>query len=111
MTYLTNEYGSPEIYVTENGLGQLTTGDKERDIADDERIRYLREHLRMLVRAVRAGASVKGYYYWSHFDSLESTSGYRWKFGLVHVDLTTGERTKKKSWYYYQKILRENCVD
>ena len=111
MMYLTKRYNAPEIYVTENGLGHITTGTREGDVADDARITYLREHLRMLVRAVRAGASVRGYYYWSHFDSLESTSGYRWKFGLVHVDPETGERTKKKSWYYYRRIIRENCVD
>ena len=65
----------------------------------------------MVARAINAGANIKGYYYWSHFDSLESHSGYKYKFGLVHVDYETGERTKKKSWYYYQKIIQENRVD
>ena len=65
----------------------------------------------MVVRAINAGAKIKGYYYWSHFDSLESRAGYRWKFGLVRVDLETGERTKKKSWYYYQKLIKDNAVD
>ena len=111
MMYLTREYDIPEIYITENGLGQVTKNDKELDVNDDERISYLREHLRMVVRAINAGAKIKGYYYWSHFDSLESRAGYRWKFGLVRVDLETGERTKKKSWYYYQKLIKDNAVD
>jgi len=109
--YVTKKYNIPEIYITENGLGQITQNDKETDICDEERISYIREHLRMVVRAINAGANIKGYYYWSHFDSLESHSGYQWKFGLVHVDLENGERTRKKSWYYYQKVMKDNCVD
>jgi len=111
MLYLSEKYNYPDIYITENGMGHIGGTDKDEDIHDDERISYLREHLRMVVRAIRAGASVKGYYYWSHFDSLESCSGYQWKFGLMHVDLQTGERTKKKSWYYFQKIIRDLSVD
>lgn len=111
LTYLSERYNSPEIYISENGLGKVSEGNRDAELCDDERISYLREHLRMVVRAARAGANVKGYYYWSHFDSLESRSGYRLKFGLVHVDLKTGERTRKKSWYYYKKVIKDNCVD
>lgn len=111
MMYLAKKYNAPEVYITENGLGYIGGTDKEKDICDDARISYLREHLRMVVRAINAGANIKGYYYWSHFDSLESLSGYQWKFGLVHVDLKTGGRTKKKSWHYYQKIIKDNSVD
>ena len=111
MMYLTKKYNGPEIFITENGLGALTSGDREKDIADDDRISYLREHLRMVVRSINAGANIKGYYYWSHFDSLESRAGYQWRFGLMHVDFETGKRTKKKSWYYYQKLIRDQAVD
>ena len=27
------------------------------------------------------------------------------------VDFETGERTRKKSWYYYQKIIKDGMVD
>ncbi len=111
MMYLTERYGRPEIYITENGLGQLDPGDYEKNVNDDERIEYLREHLRMLSRSIKAGANVKGYYYWSHFDSLESRSGYQWRFGLNYVDFETGKREKKKSWYYYKKIIETGMVD
>ena len=108
--YLTDKYNSPEIYITENGLGLIADKDKD-DLDDNERIAYLREHIRMLSRAIAVGANVKGYYYWSHFDSLESLAGYQRKFGLLRVNLETGERTRKKSWYYYQKLIKNNVVD
>ena len=98
-------------YVTENGLGIIDDKDKDDDLEDNERIAYLREHIRMVWRAIRAGANVKGYYYWSHFDSLESLAGYQRKFGLLRVNLETGERTRKKSWYYYQKLVKSCVVD
>lgn len=109
--YLTQKYNIPEMYITENGYGHIGGQDRESILQDEKRIEYLREHLRMVARAINAGANIKGYYYWSHFDSLESHSGYKYKFGLVYVDHKTGERIKKKSWYYYQKIIRENRVD
>lgn len=111
MLYLTEQYDHPEIYVTENGLGVLDPKDHEKNINDDHRIAYIREHLRMISRAIKAGADVKGYYYWSHFDSLESRSGYQWRFGLTYVDFPTGKREKKKSWHYYQKIIKDGKVD
>ncbi len=111
MMYLTKKYNAPEIYITENGLGVIGNGNLEDEINDEDRISYLREHLRMVARSIDAGANIKGYYYWSHFDSLESRAGYQWRFGLVHVDFETGKRTKKKSWNYYQKLIRDNTVD
>ncbi len=111
MMYVTERYNRPEIYITENGLGLLDTGDKEKTINDDERISYLREHLRMVVRSIKAGADIRGYYYWSNFDSFENSAGYKYRFGFNYIDYDTGERTRKKSWYYYKKIAENSVVD
>ena len=111
LMHVTEKYGAPEIYVTENGLGVLDVGDHEKNINDDDRISYIREHLRMITRAMKAGANIKGYYYWSNFDSFESRAGYTYRFGLNHINYETGERTRKKSWYYYQKVLKDGTVD
>ena len=111
MLFLADRYDRPEVYITENGLGELDTGDYEKNIQDENRVTYLREHLRMVVRSIRAGANIKGYYYWSNFDSLESRAGYKWRFGQTYVDFATGKRERKKSWYYYQKVMRDNAVD
>ena len=65
----------------------------------------------MVSRCIKAGINIKGYFYWSHFDSFECHAGYSTRFGLNYVDYETGERTKKDSWYYYQKVIKDNCVD
>jgi beta-glucosidase len=78
---------------------------------DGDRANYIREHLRQVHRCLQAGADVRGYYHWSLMDTFESTSGYRYRFGLVDVDFQTLQRTPRKSWYYYQRIIRNRAVD
>jgi beta-glucosidase len=111
MMYMTRKYDRPDIYIAENGLGVLYDGDKEKEINDENRISYLREHLRMVVRSIEAGADIRGYYYWSNFDMFEGSAGYGYRFGLNFTDYETGERTRKKSWHYYKKIIESGCVD
>lgn len=111
MMYLTRRYHRPALYLTENGLGVLYDGNREKELCDDNRISYLREHLRMVVRAMEAGADIRGYYYWSNFDMFECSAGYRYRFGLNFTDYESGERIRKKSWYYYQKLIKSGAVD
>lgn len=111
MMFVKDRYDCPEVYIAENGLGVLDDGVKENQINDDDRIVYLREHLRMVSRSIKAGCNIKGYYYWSNFDSFENAAGYTYRFGLNYVDFETGERTRKKSWYYYQNVIKNNAAD
>ena len=111
MMYVKKRYNNSEIYIAENGLGLFDDGTKEDMINDDIRIKYIREHLRMVSRSIDAGVNIKGYYYWSNFDGFENTAGYTYRFGLNYIDFETGERIRKKSWYYYQKVINDCCVD
>ena len=111
MMFITKRYNRPEIYLAENGLGLVDDGDYEKNINDTDRLTYLREHLRMLVRSIESGANVAGYYYWSNFDSFEGEAGYSYRFGLTYVDFETGKRERKKSWYYYKKVIADNAVE
>lgn len=110
MLYVTERYDRPEIYITENGLGMLDSGDREKELNDEKRIAYLREHLRMVVRSIQAGADIRGYYYWSNADMFENASGYRYRFGLTYVDRETGEHIHKSSWHYYKKTIENRKV-
>ena len=47
----------------------------------------------------------RGYYVWSALDNFEWAAGYRERFGLVHVDLDTLERTRKDSWQWYREVI------
>lgn len=109
--YVRDTYGNPEVYVTENGLGNARADSLNDEISDGNRIQYMQEHLREVSRAIRAGCNVKGYYYWSHFDDFEAERGYDINFGLLHVDRETLERTPRKSWYFYKDCIAQNRVN
>lgn len=110
LCYLKDNYGNPEVYLTENGLGNARFDSRAGELKDHNRIQYLQEHLREMSRAIRAGCNVKGYYYWSHFDDFEAERGYDINFGLLHVDRDTMERTPRLSWYFYRDCIANNRV-
>ncbi|MET7882051.1 GH1 family beta-glucosidase [Streptomyces avermitilis] len=89
----------PPIVITENGCSY-------EGIDDQERIAYLDGHVRALHRAVEAGVDVRGYFVWSLLDNFEWAEGYERRFGLVHVDYDTLERTPKASYGWLRDILR-----
>ena len=55
---------------------------------------------------------MKGYFHWSIMDTNELyAGGYKFMFGLVQINFETLERIPRKSWYYYQQVIREGRVD
>lgn len=87
------------VYVTENGSA---TDD------DDFRIIYILEYLSAVNEAIKMGADVRGYLYWSLLDNYEWSS-YIPKFGLVSVDRENGfKRTPKRSAEFYKTIIEHN---
>lgn len=89
------------IYILENGLAD------EKDVL---RARYLKEHLLALKRAKDGGADIRGYFHWSLLDNFEWAEGFWPKFGLVKVDFKTFKRTPQKSFFVYQKIIKNNSL-
>ncbi|MFB8269567.1 GH1 family beta-glucosidase [Streptomyces sp. NPDC055955] len=96
-----DRYGDrlPPLVITENGCSY-------EGVDDQERIAYLDGHLRALHRALEAGVDVRGYFVWSLMDNFEWAEGYARRFGLVHVDYTTLERTPKASYHWLRDVLR-----
>jgi beta-glucosidase len=101
LTGFRERYGDrlPPVVITENGC----SGD---GLDDRDRITYLDGHLRALHRALEAGVDVRGYFVWSLMDNFEWAEGYARRFGLVHVDFGTLERTPKASYGWYREALR-----
>lgn len=89
------------IYVTENGVC---------DDNDELREDYLKEHLKSIHKAVKEGVDIRGYYYWSTMDNFELVNGLSIRFGLIHVDHQSLERTRtiKKSGRFYADIIKNN---
>ncbi len=94
----------PPIYITENGAAgndQCIEGKVE----DEQRQRYLQQHLLALDRAIERGVNVHGYFAWSLMDNFEWAFGYNQRFGIVHVDYQTQKRTLKQSAIAYRNML------
>ncbi|MBN6053350.1 beta-glucosidase [Nonomuraea sp. RK-328] len=103
LTGLRERYGQalPPVYVTENGCSQPDELTPE-GVDDQGRVAYLRDHVAALERAREEGVDVRGYFVWSLLDNFEWAEGYHQRFGLVHVDFATGERTPKASYGWYR---------
>lgn len=103
-----------QIIITENGFAtdhpaELSEGDWS--LSDDTRIQYMTSHLMAIHRAIRSGANVKGYLYWSLLDNFEWAEGLKLRFGLVRVSYPTQERTLRKSALVYAEFARQNAID
>ena len=69
------------------------------------RIDYLQSHLTAVREAIDRGVDVRGYYYWSLLDNFEWAEGLTQRFGLVHVDYDTLQRTPKRSFQWYADAI------
>ena len=107
---LKNEYHVDiPIYITENGTSNCNESiGTDGKIHDTERIKYIEGFLIWLNKAIQEGANVKGYYLWSLLDNFEWNAGYSSRFGLVHVNFDTLQRTWKDSALQYSEIIRNN---
>jgi beta-glucosidase len=94
------KYGKP-IYVTENGIA---------DEDDDQRTRFIIDHLKYIHQAIAEGTDVRGYFYWSLLDNFEWADGYEMKFGLFKVDRQTFVRSPQPSAKVYAEICRNNGI-
>ncbi len=103
-------YGNPEIYITENGCAMPDQPDEQDFVADHDRIRYIKAHMLALHEAIQGGANVRGYFVWSFFDNFEWESGYSKRFGLVRVNYDTLERIPKQSAYWYKDVIAQNTI-
>ena len=53
---------------------------------------------------------VKGYFLWSFIDNFEWEDGYERRFGIVHCDYATQQRTPKLSAHYYADVIRTRRI-
>ncbi|MBX0293049.1 beta-glucosidase [Hymenobacter sp. HSC-4F20] len=95
---------APRLLVTENGAA---FPDEVRGgrVADAARQAYLQACIGQVLRARREGVPVEGYFAWSFTDNFEWAEGYEPRFGLVHVEYATQQRTVKDSGWWYRQFL------
>jgi beta-glucosidase len=102
---VSRDYAPPRLLVTENG-GAFDDHVVGTAVHDIDRIAFLERHIRAAGAAIEAGVSLSGYFVWSFLDNFEWAEGYDKRFGLVHVDRVTQERTPKDSAYWYRNLIR-----
>jgi len=102
---LDRDYDLPPIFITENGAAYEDEIVEGR-IEDEPRRQYIESHLVALADAIGKGVDVKGYFAWSLMDNFEWAQGYRKRFGIVHVDYETLQRTPKRSAFWYRSLVK-----
>lgn len=95
----------PPIVITESGAAYNTEPDEAGVVEDQARIEYLDLHVRAVAEAISRGVDIRGYYCWSFIDNFEWAEGLVPRFGLVHVNYQTLERTPKKSFQWYADLI------
>ena len=79
------------------------------EVPDSARIVLLQGFLEGLAAAIADGAAdVRSYYLWSLLDNFEWAFGYSKRFGIVHVNYESLERTPKASAHWYSEVIRNN---
>ncbi len=106
LLWVRQRYGNMPIYVMENGAAFYDPPVAEAGrVRDPLRVSYLRAHLRAAHTAIARGVDLRGYMVWSLLDNLEWSLGFSKRFGIVHVDFATQQRTPKDSARYYARVI------
>jgi 6-phospho-beta-glucosidase len=116
MNMMYDRYQKP-LFLVENGLGAHDEFNAAGEIEDDYRISYLREHIRAMADAIADGVPVLGYTTWGCIDLVAASTGEMSKrYGFIYVDRDdqgngTLSRTRKKSFWWYKKVIASNGGD
>lgn len=112
-----DRYRKP-MFIVENGYGAVDVPDENGYIEDDYRIDYLRDHIKAMNDAIELdGVDLIGYTTWGPIDIVSAGTGeMKKRYGFIYVDLDsegngTLERTKKKSFDWYKKVIASNGED
>jgi beta-glucosidase len=85
------------LVVTENGAAETD---------DRRKIAFMKDHLRVVLRLLREGIDLRGYFWWSLMDNYEWLEGLRPRFGLYRVDFRTLERTPTAASAWFARWVK-----
>jgi len=108
---LNREYTDQDLYITENGAAFDDKIGEDGRVDDKKRIDFLKNHFISAHKAIEDGVPLKGYYVWSLMDNFEWAFGYNKRFGIIHVNYDTCERTLKESAHWYKEVIANNSVE
>ncbi len=89
------------VIITENGT------------SEDEELFYeafLKAHLLQVLKSLKKGIPVKGYFWWSLIDNFEWDKGFNAYFGIFSVDRNSGERKSRPFCKKFSEIIKTNSL-
>lgn len=113
---LYDRYKKP-LFIVENGIGARDTVEEDGSVHDPYRIEYFRRHFKEMEKAIDEGVELMGYTSWAPIDLISaSTNQMSKRYGFIYVDQDdmgngTLKRSRKDSFYWYQKVIRTNGAD
>jgi 6-phospho-beta-glucosidase len=121
LRYCLNEiydrYQKP-LFIVENGMGMNDVVEEDGSINDDYRIDYLKQHIDAMLDAIKIDhVDLIGYTPWGCIDLVSAGTGeMRKRYGFIYVDKDdegkgTLNRSKKKSFDWYKKVIATNGED
>ncbi|PRR83772.1 6-phospho-beta-glucosidase [Clostridium vincentii] len=103
------------LFIVENGFGAIDVKEKDGSCDDQYRIDYLGAHIKEMEKAIELdGVDLMGYTPWGCIDLVSFTTGeLKKRYGFIYVDKDnegngTLERSKKKSFDWYKKVIASN---
>ena len=91
------------IYITEHGLA---------DERDKYRSKYIEDSVQLIHEIINGKTvNLRGYFHWSLNDNYEWAEGFKKKFGLYSVDLTSKKRFARKSSTIFKRIINNANLD
>lgn len=109
LVYSQNRWNPDEIYITENGCA-FDYPVVDGQVRDKDRVAFLQNYITSARKSIDEGAKLKGYFVWSLMDNFEWAFGYSKRFGIIHVDYQTQQRTLKDSAKMYREIIKANSL-
>jgi beta-glucosidase len=106
---LNDKHPGLPLVITENGAA-FDDDVVDGEVRDVERTDYLRRHFTAAHRAIERGVDLRGYLVWSLLDNFEWGYGYSKRFGIVHVDYDTQERTVKDSGKWLGRLIAGRSI-
>ena len=114
LNVLYERYQKP-LFIVENGFGAIDKMEENKEVNDEYRITYLKEHIKQMKKAViDDGVHLLGYTPWGCLDCVSFGTGeYRKRYGFIYVDKNddgsgTMKRSRKKSFAWYQQVIKTN---
>ncbi|AKU79936.1 glycoside hydrolase family 1 protein [Spiroplasma turonicum] len=102
-----NKYNNFPYIISENGMGVENENRfrKKNIINDNYRIKFIKQHLMWLKKAIKEGCNCNGYSLWTFIDCWSWSNSFKNRYGLIEYSLKSKKTINKKSSLYFKKLI------